>query len=172
MAISEESNYETELSTETLAALNSFLLENQNLKVDHENENWSLAQFWYADETREILAKESLKMSNGGSIAIVSAPSIFFKLSELKVSNHVILFEYDKRFEEEFGKERFCFYDCDKPEEIPSLFEHNFDFVIGDPPRLYCFFLFDYFLIEIKKHVLIFTEPYDYLQRQMKPPLP
>jgi hypothetical protein len=154
----EEKNYETELSPETLAALNTFLLKRKDTKMENEDEDWSLAQFWYTDETRDVLAKEALKMSSGGSIAVVSAPSIFFKLSELKVSNRIVLFEYDKRFEEEFGKENFCFYDCDYPQNIPGELHHSFDFVFGDPPRLFILFLFFLNFLGIKTHVPIFIK--------------
>ncbi|KAH7817633.1 putative EEF1A lysine methyltransferase 1 [Monocercomonoides exilis] len=131
-----EKDYSTELSPETLAVLQQFLQEKSAEVMDPSKEDWSLAQFWYEPETRSALSKEVIKMSKGGSIAVVSAPSVFVTLDEMKVENQVILFEYDTRFENDFGEDRFCFYDCDKNLEIPEKYHHHFDFVICDPPRL------------------------------------
>ena len=60
----------------------------------------------------------------------------------MKVPNKLCLFEYDERFKEECNEGEFCYYDCDKPTEIPLELCHQFDFVMGDPPRLYDHMLF------------------------------
>ena len=60
----------------------------------------------------------------------------------MKVPNRLCLLEYDGRFKEECAEGEFCFYNCDKPTDIPESLCHQFDFVIGDPPRLFSFFIF------------------------------
>lgn len=47
-----------------------------------------LGQFWYSDETAETLALELLDgATEEMNIALVSAPSVYVKIRELKVSD-------------------------------------------------------------------------------------
>ena len=60
----------------------------------------------------------------------------------MNVSNRLCLFEFDERFKKECEENEFCFYDCDNPTDIPKRYCHQFDFVMGDPPRLFGHTLF------------------------------
>ncbi|KAA6363647.1 MAG: putative Lysine N-methyltransferase N6AMT2 [Streblomastix strix] len=132
----QDKDYLTELSAETLAILNQFLVEQQSKIENPEDEDWRLAQFWYTEETRQTLCNEAINMSGPNNrIAVVSAPSLFVKLKQMNKIDHAVLFEYDQRFKTEYG-DNFCFYDCADPEQIPNQYKGSFDFVIGDPPRL------------------------------------
>lgn len=61
--------------------------------------NRQLSQFWYTEETSEILAQEALEHSNGGKVACVSTPSVFKALKKKgERLTDIYLLEYDKRF--------------------------------------------------------------------------
>ncbi|KAK2954912.1 putative EEF1A lysine methyltransferase 1 [Blattamonas nauphoetae] len=125
-----------QLSPETLAILQEVLLAQQNTVQTHEQEDWRLAQFWYTDETQEKLAEEAITQSNGGKIAICSAPSLYFKLKDMGYEDRCFLFEYDQRFENECLPGHFQFFSIDDIDEIPKKHQHQYDCVIIDPPRL------------------------------------
>ena len=69
-------------------------------------------------------------------IACVSCPTLYAKLLELKSSeHHVILLEYDSRFQK-YG-DGFVQYDYRKPLDLPAeLQEGSFGLVVADPPFL------------------------------------
>ncbi|PRP74040.1 hypothetical protein PROFUN_11913, partial [Planoprotostelium fungivorum] len=99
------------------------------------SEDWQLSQFWYTDDTSDRVAREALKMANGGRIACLSTPSIFRALKRISPAlDNCFLFEYDKRFS--FYKEKFVFYDYIEPTNLPQELKGSFDFIIVDPPFL------------------------------------
>ncbi|KAJ4459548.1 putative N-6 adenine-specific DNA methylase [Paratrimastix pyriformis] len=121
------------LSDATLAALNE-VLAGLNKEKNSEAEDWSLNQFWYTEETTEALLTEAIRASNGGRIAFLSAPSLYFLAQKRLVPNTVHLFEFDDRFAC-YGDD-FTHWDCNNPLNIPESLHHTFDFVFGDPPHL------------------------------------
>ncbi|XP_062830702.1 EEF1A lysine methyltransferase 1 isoform X2 [Anolis carolinensis] len=138
-----------QLSSEALAALQEFYLEQQqredleateganNCTLGSIEENWQLSQFWYDTETADHLAKEAIRAAGkGGRIACVSAPSIYQKLKEQNNNDFsTCILEYDQRFSV-YGAE-YIFYDYNDPLNLPaSLKEHSFDIVLADPPYL------------------------------------
>lgn len=51
--------------------------------------------------------------------------------------NRLCLLEFDERFGEECKEGEFYYYNCEEPTAIPESICHQFDFVLGDPPRLF-----------------------------------
>nr|CAG4637218.1 EOG090X0ABW [Ceriodaphnia reticulata] len=145
---------EPQLSLSTLAALNEFLAEknereeklrqiaeaaeNSDKLLDEVvlEEDWQLSQFWYDDNTSEVLAKEALRLAGSeGSIACLSCPTLYKHLRKVKPSSVKIhLFEYDTRFSV-YGSD-FTFYDYRSPLEVPKELGSSFDVVVADPPFL------------------------------------
>lgn len=104
-------------------------------------EDWQLSQFWYSDETANLLADALLEGADENTvIAIVSAPSvyaaIFKKPAEEIPTEHIYLFEYDTRFELLAGKEHFIFYDFKNPTEFNPIIKGKVDRLLIDPPFL------------------------------------
>ncbi|RQM08942.1 hypothetical protein DD237_008322 [Peronospora effusa] len=138
----------TELSAETLAALQAHLLEQHQQDEDAPvSEDFRLSQFWYDEKTGRALAQEAIDhSSNELKIAFVSTPAAyrdFLKIqSEEKdeakravMGDNVYLFEFDRRFGEKYG-DHFCFYDYNAPTNLPEKFHHFFDYVLMEPPHL------------------------------------
>uniref|UniRef100_A0A6J0UAQ4 EEF1A lysine methyltransferase 1 n=1 Tax=Pogona vitticeps TaxID=103695 RepID=A0A6J0UAQ4_9SAUR len=138
-----------QLSSEALAALQEFYIEQQQkeeIKIKEESnnyclgsieENWQLSQFWYDDETAHWLANEAIRAAGrGGRIACISAPSVYQKLKEQNSKDFsTCLLEYDKRFSV-YGAQ-YVFYDYNNPLDLPAnLVAHSFDIVLADPPYL------------------------------------
>lgn len=126
-----------QLSAKTLAALQEFYDEQQNLSLATIQEDWQLSQFWYDDTTANILSQEAIRASgNGGSIACISCPTIYKRLQDIKpLLCTTKLFEFDKRFSI-YGTD-FVFYDYNDPlNEGLELFRSSFEVVIADPPFL------------------------------------
>lgn len=100
-----------------------------------------LSQFWYSDETAEKLVNEAIEAlgERGGKIALVSSPTLmrFFRQTNSyrdgKISVH--LFEFDKRFGEQFPEE-YSFYDFNNPLNIDISHKEKYDYIIADPPYL------------------------------------
>ncbi|EFY92422.1 N6-adenine-specific DNA methyltransferase 2 [Metarhizium acridum CQMa 102] len=128
------------LSAHALAALAEFNAERdahqskyQELKAQSEDyaqlsmtaftEDWNESQFWYSDETAEVLANELLEASNPKTrIGVVSAPSVFIALRnilrKLPASDRpkIVLLEHDPRF----GVfPEFVYYDFQQPLKLP-----------------------------------------------------
>ncbi|OQS05162.1 peroxisomal multifunctional enzyme [Thraustotheca clavata] len=126
----------SELSADTLAALQAHLAA---AKLDEDNdvsEDFRLSQFWYDKKTGDALAMEAMEQSNGGPIAFVSTPAAYKALKAMYPEReNVYLFEYDYRFQEKYPSE-FAFYDYNSPLEIDAKFHHFFDYVLVDPPYL------------------------------------
>jgi len=140
-----------QLSNSTLVALQQFLSEQQVVQEATGNpfqdkksqlfendlsvsfpEDWQMSQFWYDQETSELLAAEVMRLTGEfGKAVCVSCPSVF---RACKSNQNVHLFEFDKRFQA-FGSS-FYFYDYNKPEEIPEECKHAYSVIIADPPFL------------------------------------
>ncbi len=119
-------------------------------------ENFGMSQFWYTDETSDLLAMEAITLGItrslnyyckrddlGGTrvsgqharIACVSCPSVFQSLRRLDPPDtEFVILEFDKRFSV-YG-EKFFEYDFNNPTYLPQELFHAFDFVIADPPYL------------------------------------
>lgn len=128
-----------QLSTDTLAALQEFLLEQSVKKDNCIEENWQLSQFWYDEETTQILSQAAAShCCNNGSIALISCPTLYNSVKSKIVSSNeplnVKLFEFDQRFSS-FGPD-FVFYDYNNPLNLDSDYKNYFDIVVADPPFL------------------------------------
>ncbi|RPA98931.1 hypothetical protein L873DRAFT_1000475 [Choiromyces venosus 120613-1] len=150
------------LSSVALEALNSFLAEKdqrqkrfEELKATLEKEyeerqkiitmedfeeDWQQSQFWYDSATAELLAEEILDGATEETlVGIISAPSVFVKIQELKAAGgipnsiKVHLLEFDKRFE---LFPEFIHYDFQYPLRLPSELKGKFDRILIDPPFL------------------------------------
>ncbi|KAK4068472.1 uncharacterized protein Triagg1_7411 [Trichoderma aggressivum f. europaeum] len=129
------------LSAHALAALKSFEAErdehqakfqrlkdeaesNSLLSIDTFQEDWNESQFWYSEETANILATELLRDATSDmTIGVVSAPSVFVALRNLLRDRSddekpkLVLLEHDNRF----GVfPEFFFYDFQQPVKLPA----------------------------------------------------
>lgn len=109
--------------------------------IDDFKEDWQLSQFWYSDETAEILARSLLEGADKDTvICIASAPSVYAAVKKLPKeqvpTEHIYLLEYDKRFAVLGGKEHFFFYDYNHPEDVPSVLRNKCHRLLIDPPFL------------------------------------
>lgn len=128
-----------QLSSETLAALQEFLLEQSVKKDDSFEENWQLSQFWYNEETTQILSEAAISQcNNNGRISLISCPTLYSpiksKIGSLNKTLDVKLFEFDRRFSS-VGSD-FVFYDYKNPLNIDLNFKNCFDVIVADPPFL------------------------------------
>lgn len=105
------------------------------------NENSQLNQYWYSQHTIETLVKEI--QLHGTKVAFLSTPSLYFSLTDEKVLEEAVLFEFDTDFsakiDQKFegnakNKTRFVHYDFNEPEKVPVQFMGHFDYVVVDPP--------------------------------------
>ncbi|KAG6018076.1 hypothetical protein E4U54_004615 [Claviceps lovelessii] len=103
-------------------------------------EDWNKSQFWYSDETAELLADQLLSGASGASsIGVISTPSVFValrnKLRDLPLDERprVVLLEHDDRFA---VFPEFVFYDYQQPLKLPGNMKGSLDSVICDPPFL------------------------------------
>eukprot|EP00033_Pygsuia_biforma_P001595 GCRY01001796.1.p1 GENE.GCRY01001796.1~~GCRY01001796.1.p1 ORF type:complete len:220 (-),score=8.73 GCRY01001796.1:463-1122(-) len=142
-----DSDEDIQLRADTFAALQDFYndqkkqeeLESdcvaltQNKVLAHQ-ENWQLSQFWYDENTGIRLAKEAIRVANGGAIACLSCPSVFQALLSLKPPNAFYVFEIDNRFDC-YG-DQFVYYDFNRPESVPEPLQHHCSVIIIDPPFL------------------------------------
>ncbi|KAJ2722809.1 Protein-lysine N-methyltransferase efm5 [Coemansia sp. Benny D115] len=148
------------LSADSLAALQSFLAEKQELDdrfaqlqenadevfrnnkkitMDYFQEDWQLSQFWYDDETANFLATRALKnTTKGQKIAFISSPTAYVAFRNLAPEDRLedaFVFEFDQRFDV-FG-DQFVFYDFNKPLDIRNQKAvDGFEFIVADPPFL------------------------------------
>jgi len=151
-----------QLSASTLEALKSFMSERDEQQRRFEElrgkaedghdkrivtmtdfeEDWNQSQFWYDDATALSLAEELLEGATDQTvIGLVSAPSVYVKIQELKATGRISpnitvkLFEFDRRFEV-FGED-FIPYDFQSPlRGLPAELKNKFDNVLVDPPFL------------------------------------
>lgn len=110
------------------------------ITMDAFAEDWQHSQFWYDDATAEAFAEELCEgATEVTNIAIVSAPSVFVKIQEMKAAGLLpayispYLLEYDQRFS---VFDRFVPYDFEQPLKLPADLKHKFDRVFLDPPFL------------------------------------
>lgn len=113
----------------------------QKVSIDDYKEDWQLSQFWYSDETADILAKALLEGADEDTVVcIASAPSVYAAVTRLPAeqvpTKHIYLLEFDKRFEVMAGKKYFHFYDYNKPEEVPEVIRNKCHRLLIDPPFL------------------------------------
>ncbi|KAK1251372.1 hypothetical protein MKX07_006851 [Trichoderma sp. CBMAI-0711] len=113
---------------------------NSLLSIDTFAEDWNESQFWYSDETANILATELLRDATSDmTIGVVSAPSVFVALKNILRSKSddekpkLVLLEHDNRF----GVfPEFSFYDFQQPVKLPGHLKGSIDRIICDPPFL------------------------------------
>ncbi|KAH3901736.1 probable N(6)-adenine-specific DNA methyltransferase-like 1 [Saccharomycodes ludwigii] len=116
--------------------------EKQNLKgMELFKEDWQLSQFWYSDETADLLADALLEGADEETVvAIVSAPSVFASIKKKDPATlptkKIYLFEYDKRFEVLAGKDYFFYYDYFKPLDFNDKLKGKVHRLLIDPPFL------------------------------------
>ncbi|KAM6955052.1 EEF1A lysine methyltransferase 1 [Lycodopsis pacificus] len=133
------------LSAEALCALQEFYSETSSstpadrFSVGALQEDWSMSQFWYSDETATRLAEEVVREAGeGGRVACVSSPSVYQKLKQGAVvgSDRVsaVVLEFDRRFSA-YGDD-FVFYDYNEPLRLDGVAPKSFDVVLADPPYL------------------------------------
>ncbi|KAG6003846.1 hypothetical protein E4U21_001645 [Claviceps maximensis] len=103
-------------------------------------EDWNKSQFWYSDETAELLADQLLSGTSAtSSIGVISTPSVFValknKLRDVPLDERpkVVLLEHDDRFA---VFPEFVFYDYQQPLKLPVNMKGSLDSVICDPPFL------------------------------------
>lgn len=111
------------------------------LTIDDFQEDWQLSQFWYSDETANILADALLEGADKSTvICIVSAPSVYAMIKARDPStlptDKIYLFEFDRRFALLSGKDHFGFYDYNHPEEFREDLKGKVDRLLIDPPFL------------------------------------
>ncbi|XP_056648573.1 EEF1A lysine methyltransferase 1 isoform X1 [Diorhabda sublineata] len=134
-----------QLSAETFAALQEFYKEQEerentsnitDIEIVSFQEDWQLSQFWYDDNTIDILVKIALNaVHHSGKIALVSCPSLYKKMKQVAEKDcEITLFEYDRRFSA-YGND-YIFYDYKSPLSIPREKSNYYDLVLADPPFL------------------------------------
>ncbi|KAI2634555.1 putative N6-adenine methyltransferase-domain-containing protein [Xylaria nigripes] len=104
-------------------------------------EDWNESQFWYSDETANLLAKQLLDgTSDDSSIAVVSTPSVFVAIKKITAAAgytgpnpKTYLLEHDNRFA---VFPEFVFYDFAQPFKLPATLKGTVDRMICDPPFL------------------------------------
>lgn len=69
-------------------------------------------------------------VAQGGRMAFLSTPSLYFSLPE-EVRKNCFVFDFDDQWKNDRG---FVHYDFNKPDELPQELLGNFDIAIIDPP--------------------------------------
>lgn len=113
----------------------------QPLSMEAFTEDWNESQFWYSEETANLLARELLDgATEETTIAVVSAPSVFVALKNILASAgpdqpkpKLTLLEHDNRFA---VFPEFVFYDFMQPVKLPANLKGSIDRIICDPPFL------------------------------------
>ncbi|KAI1080288.1 putative N6-adenine methyltransferase-domain-containing protein [Whalleya microplaca] len=116
-------------------------LAKQTLSMNTFTEDWNKSQFWYSDETADLIAKQLLDgVRDDEVIAVVSTPSVFVALKNLmnaadaaSPKPKVYLLEHDQRFS---VFPEFLFYDFHQPIKLPAHLRGSVDRIICDPPFL------------------------------------
>ncbi|CEP20361.1 unnamed protein product [Cyberlindnera jadinii] len=110
--------------------------------MDLFQEDWQLSQFWYSDDTANLLARELLEGADDDTvICIVSAPSVYAAMKRIEKAEgklpteHIYLLEFDKRFAVLAG-DHFGFYDYNSPLELPEGLAGTVNRLLIDPPFL------------------------------------
>ena len=98
-------------------------------KFINENvEDGDFNQYWYSEPTIGRIVEALIE--NGGNIAFLSTPSLYFSLPD-DLRSKAYVFDYDKKWESDRG---FVFYDFHQPESFPPSLLGTFDLVVVDPP--------------------------------------
>ncbi|GAP85220.1 putative n-6 adenine-specific DNA methyltransferase 2 [Rosellinia necatrix] len=112
------------------------------LSIHTFTEDWNESQFWYSDETANLLANQLLDgTSDKSAIAVVSTPSVFVALKNIMTAAGytgpkptTYLLEHDHRFA---VFPEFVFYDFAHPFKLPASLKGAVDGgMICDPPFL------------------------------------
>ncbi|KAI1424246.1 putative N6-adenine methyltransferase-domain-containing protein [Xylaria sp. FL1777] len=111
------------------------------LSIHTFTEDWNESQFWYSDETADLLANQLLDGTSDDSVvAVVSTPSVYVALRKITTTAgytgprpKTFLLEHDYRFAVFPG---FVFYDFAQPFKLPAHLKGAVDRVIVDPPFL------------------------------------
>ncbi|KAJ2524471.1 Protein-lysine N-methyltransferase efm5 [Coemansia sp. RSA 2049] len=148
------------LSADTLAALQSFLQEKQELDdqfaklqenaedmfnewkkitMDYFQEDWQLSQFWYDDTTADFLAARALEntSSDDDYVAFISSPTAYVAFRNMAPErSNAFIFEFDQRFD--VFKDQYVLYNFNKPLDFAraSELKGKFKFFVADPPFL------------------------------------
>ncbi|KAI0969072.1 putative N6-adenine methyltransferase-domain-containing protein [Xylaria arbuscula] len=112
-----------------------------NLSIHTFTEDWNESQFWYSDETADLLAQQLLDGTSDDSVvAVVSTPSVFVALRKITAAEgytgpkpKTFLLEHDYRFA---VFPEFVFYDFAQPFQLPAHLKGAVDRIIVDPPFL------------------------------------
>ncbi|KAH8163250.1 hypothetical protein CIB48_g5007 [Xylaria polymorpha] len=104
-------------------------------------EDWNESQFWYSDETANLLANQLLDGTSDDSVVVVvSTPSVFVALKKIMAvaeytgpKPKTYLLEHDYRFA---VFPEFIFYDFAHPFKLPAHLKGTVDRMICDPPFL------------------------------------
>jgi hypothetical protein len=100
---------------------------NTFLKLNHEKEKFN--QYWFSEKSINFIVNQIEKY--GGTIALISCPSIFFTLNN-DVKEKSFLFDIDTSFcKKHKNAIEYDYRDYDKL--IPE-YENKFDFILIDPP--------------------------------------
>ena len=93
-----------------------------------------LNQYWYTEHTISVLvaAMEAHLPAEGGRIAFMSTPSLFFAISSDIQANSTLL-EYDKRWS---GRKQFRFFDFNEGAAGLEDLWGSFDLCVIDPPYI------------------------------------
>ncbi|KAJ8124470.1 hypothetical protein O1611_g9171 [Lasiodiplodia mahajangana] len=99
----------------------------QELSIHTFTEDWNESQFWYSDETANLLATQLLEGTSDESvIAVVSTPSAFVALKKIIAAPgytgpkpKTYLLEHDNRFA---VFPEFVFYDFAEPFKLPGAY--------------------------------------------------
>lgn len=104
-------------------------------------EDWNKSQFWYADDTAQLLARQLLAGADASAtLVVVSAPSVFVALKNLvsalpaDARPRLVLLEHDDRFT--VFRSEYIFYDFNEPTKLPASLKGSADRIICDPPFL------------------------------------
>mmetsp|Transcript_62729 Transcript_62729/g.104304 ORF Transcript_62729/g.104304 Transcript_62729/m.104304 type:complete len:189 (+) Transcript_62729:17-583(+) len=93
-------------------------------------ENGDHNQYWYSAATIDAILDE-IEASGAASAAFVSTPSLYFSVKNLQLKGASKVLDFDKKWEKDPG---FVFYDFHVPTDVPPELEHQFDYVVVDPP--------------------------------------
>ncbi|KAI1365094.1 putative N6-adenine methyltransferase-domain-containing protein [Xylaria arbuscula] len=112
-----------------------------DLSIHTFTEDWNESQFWYSDETANLLARQLLEGTSDDSVvAVVSTPSVFVALRKITTAEgyagpkpKMFLLEHDYRFA---VFPEFVFYDFVEPFKLPAHLKGAVDRMIVDPPFL------------------------------------
>lgn len=114
--------------------------EERKLTIDLFQEDWQLSQFWYSDETSNILGKALLEGADEDTVIVIaSAPAVYAAIKNFPEEDiptkHIYLLEFDNRFKV-LGNDYFFQYDYNFPDQIPEVLRNKCHRLLIDPPFL------------------------------------